>query len=133
MKNLTRAGLFAGAIALSTLGSASLHSSTESIKSKAYLLKVSNVTEAAQLVESVGGSVTETAASISYLGATLTEEQLQLLSRSGLVVRISEYQLTSAEDNFEDASDEVAGSIWKTASDKVAGSIWKTWRGGRHA
>ena len=118
MKNLTRAGLFAGAIALSTLGSASLHSSTESIESKTYLLKVSNVTEAAQLVESVGGSVTETAASISYLGATLTAEQLQLLSRSDLVVRISETEAVAESETF-------AGMFWRKANDDVAGMFWR--------
>ncbi len=132
MKKFTRAGLFAGAIALSTLGSASLHSSTENIEAKAYLLQVSNVMEAVHLVESVGGSVTETAASISYLGATLTEEQLQLLSRSNLVVRISEHQVASADEAFDSGSEEVAGSIWKTYKN-VAGSIWKILRGGRKA
>ncbi len=118
MKNLTRASLFAGAIALSTLGSASLHSSTESIDSKAYLLKVSNVMEAAQLVESVGGSVTETAASVNYLGATLTSEQLQLLSRSDLVVRISE-TVESSE------SETLAGMFWRRANDQLAGMFWR--------
>ncbi|MEE4190065.1 MAG: hypothetical protein V2I66_00720 [Halieaceae bacterium] len=130
MKNFTRAGFFAGAIVLSTLGSASLHSSTASVESKSYLLKVSNVMEAAQLVESVGGNVTETAASISYLGATLTQEQLQLLSRSELVVRISEHQVADA-DEFAPGSEEVAGSIWKT--NNVAGSIWKILRASRRA
>ena len=130
MKSFTRAGLFAGALALSTLGSTSLHSSTESIEAKPYLLKVSNVMEAAQLVESVGGSVTETAASISYLGATLTEDQLQLLSRSGLIVRIDEQQSADAEDPFAEDSDQVAGNWWWRGGRKtIAGNWW--WRGGR--
>ena len=123
MKNLTRAGLFAGALALSTLGSASLHSSTESIEAKPYLLKVSNVMEAAQLVESVGGSVTETAVSISYLGANLTDEQLELLSRSGIVVRISEQHSASAEGGNEVGGDVIAGNWWHR-NNTVAGNWW---------
>lgn len=134
MKNFTRAGLFAGAIALSTLGSASLHSSTQSIESNSYLLKVSNVVEAAQLVESIGGNVTETAASISYLGASLTDEQLQLLSRSDLVVRISVHKGASAEESFEAETGGVASNYWwwHRAHDEVASSIWFK-RGGRKA
>ena len=132
MKNLTRAGLFAGALALSTLGSASIHSWTESDESKPYLLKVSNVIEAAQLIESVGGSVTETAISIRYLGAKLTEEQLQLLSRSGLVLRIAEQQNASVDlqsdfvaGNWWNRNNDVAGIWWRKKGNAVAGIWWR--------
>lgn len=120
MKFLNRAGVFACVIALSMLMTTSLHSSTVSVETKAYLLKVSNVFEAAQLVESVGGIVTDTAATLDYLGASLTEEQLNLLCRSELVVRISEEQHSAVND-------ETLASIWwrKRNSNKVA-SIW--WR-----
>ena len=120
MRNFTRAGLFAGAIALGTLGSASLQSSTESIEAKPYLLKVSNVMEAAQLVESLGGSVTETAASISYLGAALTEEQLQLLSRSDLIVRIDEQQ-----GDWSETANRTAGLWWRKKGNATAGLWWR--------
>jgi hypothetical protein len=103
----------------------SLHSSTVGVETKTYLLKVSNVFEAAQLVESVGGRVTDTAATLDYLGATLTAEQLNLLCRSELVVRVSEEQHSAI-------SDETLASIWwRKKSSKVA-SIW--WRkNGRNA
>lgn len=117
MKNLTRAGFFAGAIVISTFGSASLYSSTNSDVEKAYLLKVSDVFQAAQLVESIGGVVSETAASIGYLGVHLTDSELQLLSRSELVVRISEHQ--SIESN------EIADARNADLAEAVAGFIWQ--------
>lgn len=105
----SRLGLVLSVAVLGALGPADLHSSNASdAAEQAYVLVTSDTVRTSQLVEAVGGDVLSSAASVNTVGATLTVEQAELISRSALIQRISEQ---SEEDSAEEL--QVAGFYWR--------------------
>ena len=127
-KSIIRVGLLFSVVCVLALGPAELQSSVEADAEKQYLLKVTNTVKASQLIEAVGGDVYETVESLSYVGANLTSDQLSLVSRSALVVRIS---ATSALESFDDASGGFAALEAEAGEELVAGKLWNMRSRGR--
>jgi hypothetical protein len=90
-RTFARVGLFLSVVALSILGPAGTYSTAaQSSLTQEYVLKVSDVTRASELVQSVGGKVSHEMAALGYVGVELSIDQVQLISRSALVTRISD-------------------------------------------
>ena len=104
----SRLGLVFSVAVLGALGPAELHSSNGGvIDEQSYVLVTSDTVRTSQLVEAVGGDVVSSTAAVNTVGATLTIEQAELISRSALIQRISEQ---SEEDSAEEL--QVAGWWW---------------------
>ena len=103
------------------LGPSALHSSVQADSKRSYFFKVSSTRAASQLIESIGGNVFESIESLNYIGAELTSEQLQLVSRSALVLRIS---LTVDIAAFESASGDLSEFQTELGEELVAGKLW---------
>ena len=108
----------AGAVSLAFFGSSELRSSqvveVASTSSQPYVLSVSDTIAVTDLVISVGGEV-GARSSLGIIEASLTSEQLELVSRSASVSRIS--------NSAEEYSDSLSSSELSSEL-QVAGWYW---------
>jgi len=125
MKNLklnsaVKAFSVAGVFAVAAFGASDLRSSQVGPadfheQSAMYALTVNDAVAVTQLVKAVGGEVSNVASGVGSVQASLTLEQLELVSRSNFVTRVSAQPegiaaaLSSAAD---DQLNQVAGVWW---------------------
>ena len=116
-----------GLVAVLALGPNALQSSVHKAEKSNYLLKVSNTAEAVQLVEAVGGAVFETIETMNYIGVSLSGQQLDLISRSANVLRISP---AGEVESFDSGLGGIAELQAESGEDMVAGKLWNrnSWR-----
>ena len=94
----TRLSLLVCAVFVLALGPSELHSEVNADAKQSYLLKVSDTKAASELIEAVGGNVLDSLDALNYVGASLTAEQLDLVSRSAMVLRISQSEIQPSFD-----------------------------------
>ena len=122
--NFARAGALASVLVLGALGPQTLYSSSLSAEATRHLLiQGSNVGRLVDLVESVGGTVSEELSVLNAVSVEVTPAQLEQISRSADVHRIL--------DDRKVTGIELAGSWWDSdvplAGDsdiQLAGSWW---------
>ncbi|MEM0952964.1 MAG: hypothetical protein AAGI24_02385 [Pseudomonadota bacterium] len=116
-KSAVKSIAIAGIASAAFFGSSELRSSQAAIattEATPYVLSVTDAIAVTELVTSVGGQVGESTA-FGVVEATLTEDQLQLISRSDDVSRISEVESGAAD---------AVTAISETDSLQVAGWWW---------
>jgi hypothetical protein len=110
----------AGVFAVAALGATDLRSSQADFadshgQSAMYALTVNDAVAVTQLVKAVGGEISNVASGVGSVQASLTQEQLELVSRSNFITRVSAQPegssatLSSAVDN---QVNQVAGVWW---------------------
>ena len=122
MKSINKTPVFkslaiAGAVSLAFFGSTELRSSQgefASAPTQSYVLSVSDAIAVTDLVVSVGGQVSSEGA-FGVVTANLTSEQLELVSRSASVSRISK-----TSDEFDNS----LSSVGSADGVQVAGWYW---------
>ena len=110
----------AGVFAVAAFGATELRSSQASLadlqgQSSTYALTVSDAVAVTQLVKAVGGEVGNVSSGVGSVQAVLTQDQLELVSRSNFVSRVAaqpENSRTALSDAGQNQANQVAGVWW---------------------